>query len=94
VVHYSGEEVQLTQAARKHRVGKARIVDVMTNPYVITELESTKGGDQRIMFLGDDHTGRALEVVAIRQDDRCLVVHAMDLRKKFRAAYEEGRSDE
>ncbi len=45
-----------------------------------------------LMHLGDDHTGRALEVGAVVIDDGgLLVIHAMDMRERFRQGYEEGR---
>ncbi len=48
--------------------------------------------DDRLVFLGDDHTGRALEVMAVELDGGdLLVIHAMDLRDKYRQLYEEGR---
>ena len=39
---------------------------------------------------GDDATGRALEVMAVRTERGLLVIQAMDLRTKWRALYEEG----
>ena len=44
----------------------------------------------RLLILGDDDTGRALEVIAVEEDDTLIVIHAMDLRSKFRELYEEG----
>lgn len=41
--------------------------------------------------MGDDATGRALEVMAGRTDRGLLVIHAMDLRPKWRALYEEAK---
>ena len=43
------------------------------------------------MILGDDDTSRALDVIAVEEDDVLLVIHAMDLRPKFRALYEQGK---
>jgi hypothetical protein len=44
----------------------------------------------RIVFLGDDAQGRALEVMAIELSaGDLLVIHAMPLRDKYRAQYEE-----
>ncbi|MGH3545008.1 MAG: hypothetical protein ACRDPW_03670, partial [Mycobacteriales bacterium] len=80
-----------TQAARKHKIGKARVVYVMCNSYVVAELSGPPDGEQRYLFLGDDHTGRAIEVVAIEQNNQWLILHAMDLRAKFKAIYEQGK---
>lgn len=46
------------------------------------------------MFLGDDHTGRALEVVAIRLPDCLLVIHVQDLQAKFRPYYNQAWKEE
>ena len=43
------------------------------------------------MILGDDDTSRALDVIAVEEDDVLLVIHAMDLRPKFRTLYEQGK---
>ena len=39
----------------------------------------------------DDQTGRALEVMGVELADGTLyVIHVMDMRAKYRSAYEEG----
>ena len=43
------------------------------------------------MILGDDDTSRALDVIALEEDDVLLVIHAMDVRPKFRALYGQGK---
>jgi hypothetical protein len=45
-----------------------------------------------LVFLGDDADGLALEVMAIAlEDGSLLVIHAMPLRDRYRAQYEEAR---
>ncbi len=44
--------------------------------------------DDRILYLGDDETGRALEVLTVLMEDGELVIHAMDLRTKYRSVYD------
>jgi hypothetical protein len=47
------------------------------------------------MFLGDDETGRALEVGAVEvSEDLLLVIHVVDLRERFRGSYERGKREE
>jgi hypothetical protein len=47
-------------------------------------------GDDRILYLGDDAEGVPLEVMAIEREDGGLhVIHAMPLRPKYRAWYDE-----
>lgn len=44
--------------------------------------------DERLVFLGDDRNGIALEVIAIEgADGDLLVIHAQKLRDKNRTAY-------
>ncbi len=53
--------------------------------------------DDRVVYLGDDRRGRPLEVVAIELDagpggePHMRVIHAMELRDKYRSQYEEAR---
>jgi hypothetical protein len=50
------------------------------------------GLDERLLFLGDDETGVALEVVAVElKADGILVIHAMELRERYRPYYDEAR---
>lgn len=49
--------------------------------------------DQRVVFMGDNLEGVALEVVAVEQDeDEFLVIHAMNLRNRLRTLDEEARA--
>lgn len=46
----------------------------------------------RLVFLGDDASGVALEVMAVEiEDDSLLVIHAMQLRGRYREQYEEAK---
>ena len=46
----------------------------------------------RVVYLGDDDHGSALEVMAVQgKDDELLVIHAMELRDKYRKRYEDRR---
>jgi len=48
--------------------------------------------DERLLFLGDDADGVALEVMAVELEDGDLyVIHAMDLRERYRPQYEEAK---
>jgi hypothetical protein len=47
----------------------------------------------RLVFLGDDEEGIALEVMAVElADDALLVIHAMPLRDRYRKQYEEAKT--
>ena len=46
--------------------------------------------DERLLFLGDDESGIPLEVMAVELQDRDrYVIHAMPLRERYQAEYEE-----
>jgi hypothetical protein len=64
---------------------------VIADPTVEITLPAEGDLDERLVFLGDDATGRTLEVMAVRVERGLLVIHAMDLRPKWRALYEEGK---
>jgi hypothetical protein len=49
-------------------------------------------GDERILYLGDDADGVALEVMAVELSGGALyVIHAMPLRERYRPQYEEAK---
>ncbi len=48
--------------------------------------------EERLVYLGDDDGGTALEVMAVELETGGIhVIHAMALRTKYRGAYEEAR---
>ncbi|HTZ85538.1 MAG TPA: hypothetical protein VMB05_02625 [Solirubrobacteraceae bacterium] len=48
--------------------------------------------DDRLIILGDDAEGRELEVMAVEGPrGELIVIHAMELRQKYRIQYEEAR---
>ena len=48
--------------------------------------------DERLIYLGDDADGLALEVMAVELGpDELYVIHAMTLRKQYRAQYEQAK---
>ena len=83
--------IEFTQSSRRHKVGRARIRAVLSTPFAVHSLAA--GTEHRLLelYLGDDLSGRALEVIVVRETDRLVVIHAMDLRPKYRAIYENGR---
>lgn len=86
-----GVIVEFTSSSRRHKVGRARIRQVMADPVAVVRIEEESDPRVRLLYLGDDATGRALEVIAVEESDRLVVIHAMDLRDKFRTIYEEGK---
>jgi hypothetical protein len=80
-------EIRFTQAARKHRIGRASVRHVMST--VTPAGTVTTHGNQAWIYLGADERGRELEVIAVEigpqqgQHPYLLVIHAMptSLRK-------------
>jgi hypothetical protein len=83
--------LEFAQSARKHRIGRARVRQVLADPIAEAILPAEHGRQERLVFVGDDESGRALEVMAVRTDRGLLVIHAMDLRSKWRTLYEEAK---
>jgi hypothetical protein len=88
--------ISFARSATKHRISRQRslyvvehcgmqLVDRYWNP-------ASSDVDRRVYFLGDDLEEVALEVVAVELDEESFtVIHAMELRERFRGLYEEAR---
>jgi hypothetical protein len=92
-----GPDVRFARSASRHRVSKDRIRHVIANYRVRFEepppdTESARARSTRVVYLGDDDHGRALEVMAVYgKHGELLVIHAMELRDKYRKRYEDQR---
>jgi hypothetical protein len=88
--------VQFARSATRHRVSKDSIRHVVAN-YSVQFEESPPAGNPgelsvRLVHLGDDAKGQALEVMAVKlPDGDLLVIHAMALRDKYKQQYEEAK---
>jgi hypothetical protein len=92
------EEVRITfaRSATKHRITRERSLGVVERCgfQLVDRLRNPAGSgiDKRVYFLGRDLEGVPLEVVAVELDEEdFLVIHALELRSRFRALYEEAR---
>ena len=89
--------MRFARSATRHRISKDRIRHVIANYRVRFEesppdTEGARARSTRIVYLGDDDHGRALEIMAVAgKDDELLVIHAMDLRDKYRKRYKDQR---
>ena len=70
------KEVRFAKSARKHRIGKARVLFVLESYEPITELPSD-GEDQKFLWIGHDDRGLELEVVALKLAEYTLIIHVM-----------------
>ncbi len=65
---------RFAQSARKHRIGKA------SARYVMDTYEPTRFDDEgtmKLLWVGKDERDRELEVIAVDQTTRILVIHVM-----------------
>ena len=88
--------LQWARAAAKHRISRERSRYVIEHCGLRFEQESSAvapaGTSSRLVFLGDDAEGVALEVMAVElEGESLLVIHAMALRDRYREQYEEAK---
>jgi hypothetical protein len=93
-VKVSRKSVRFARSATKHRGSKERIRYVIANCGLAFEepapSSSTEALDKRLLCLGDDADGKALEVMVVEgSKGELVVIHAMELRAKYRDQYEE-----
>ena len=86
-------QIKSARSAGKHRVARARILHVIQHSHLRFEQPPPSGAPAglttRLVYLGDDAAGNALEVMAVElRGGDLLVIHAMPLREKYRAHYE------
>lgn len=92
------EDARITfaRSATRHRISRERSLYVIEHcgiQFIQGYWESLSDVDQRVVFVGDDLEGVALEVIAVEQEeDEFMVIHAMDLRSRLRTLYEEARA--
>lgn len=89
-------ELKWARAATKHRISRERSRYIIEHCGLRFEQEPPTGSPDdasvRLVFLGDDEDGLALEVMAVElDDDSMLVIHAMRLRDRYRTQYEEAK---
>lgn len=85
--------ISWARSATKHRVAKARSAFVIAHCGLVFRVPPPVGQqDERLVFLGDDEHGVALEVMAVELENEELhVIHAMALRKPYRPQYGEAK---
>jgi len=69
-------QVRFTRSARKHRIGKAHALHVISRGGY-TVVPADDDADERLLWVGEDDRGVELEVLAIRLPDLLLVIHVM-----------------
>ena len=90
-------DLKWARSATKHRIARQRARYVIEHCGLRFEQSppagAPAGADLRLVYLGDDADGVALEVMAIElEDGNLLVIHAMPLRDRYREQYEEAKT--
>lgn len=77
-----GRAVTWFRSARRHRIGKAHAMHVITTPEPF-QIPATSAVDARLVWIGDDDRGVQLEIVALDLPEAIVVIHVMptDLRR-------------
>lgn len=75
LLHSNIIEVGFTQSARKHRIGRRRIVSVMNE--AAPRVSVRHDGVVECAWEGADDRGLVIEVTALLIDGGLLVIHAM-----------------
>lgn len=71
-------EIDFTQSARKHRIGKQRVLEVIASCEPEAYLADGVDPD-RVRWVGTDQRGLELEIVGVQTSTGILVIHAMPL---------------
>ncbi|MGN6201664.1 MAG: hypothetical protein ACTHNY_04595 [Solirubrobacterales bacterium] len=84
------------RSATRHRISRKRIRFVIEHSFLIFHedppLDRPGARARRLVFLGEDPQQIPLEVMAVEVSNGNLkVIHAMELRSRYRSAYEEVR---
>jgi hypothetical protein len=72
--------VRFTRAARRHRIGRASALHVMTR--LAPSRTTTVGGASAWLWVGEDERGRELEIIGVTvqpadEESFLLVIHVM-----------------
>jgi len=68
--------VRWYRSARRHRVGKAHAMHVITTT-TPAQVPASDIADARLVWIGADDRGIELEIVALDLDDAVVVIHVM-----------------
>lgn len=89
------KRLRWARSATKHRISRKRTRYLLENCLLILKEDPPQCAAAlatRWVFLGEDKAGVALEVIAVETgQENLLVIHAMNLRSRYRGAYEEVR---
>jgi hypothetical protein len=83
--------IEFAHSAEKHGISRDRsryVLDHATQAFPVASAVDPQWEVERLLFLGDDRHGIALEVMGIELDDGgLLIIHAMKMRRAYRPLY-------
>ena len=90
------KRIRWARSATKHRISRRRIRHALEHCSVLLKEDPPPGRISatatRLVFLGEDPAGAVLEIIAVETDhENLMVIHAMELRSRYRNTYEEVR---
>jgi hypothetical protein len=90
------KRLRWARSATRHRISRKRIRFVIEHCFLILGEDPPPdrlgAADRRLVFLGEDPQQTPLEVMAVKVENGNLrVIHAMELRPRYRSVYEEVR---
>jgi hypothetical protein len=91
VRHNYGVEIRHLRSATRHRISRVRsryVIDNAAHRFAQPAPSESPYRDDRLVFLGPDQDGVLLEVMAICDGDRLLVIHAQLLRDRYRSFFD------
>lgn len=74
MLHKNMRPVRFAQSSRRHRLGRARVVEAMES---VEPIPHGPADERRYVWFGRDGRGLAIEVIAVELPDSLLVIHAM-----------------
>lgn len=77
-------QIRFTKSARKHRIGRAHALHVIkTIEPTVVPADDTN--NERRVYVGPDNRGLDLEIIAIVEPDRLIVIHVMPANYRRRS---------
>jgi len=74
-------KIEFTKSARKHKIGKQRVREVIATSTPTVFFES---GVSKLRWVGRDRRGLELEILALEEGEVWLVIHVMPLNFRRR----------
>ena len=74
-------KIEFTKSARKHKIGKQRVREVISTSTPTVFFED---GVSKLLWVGTDRRGLELEILALEEGEVWLVIHVMPLNFRRR----------